>query len=254
MRDDATGAADATGDSTSLKAYLTYEYQTERTLFVGWGQSYNAPRLQDLYITGQHFPGNFFVANPDLKPERADTFEAGTKNRVRAGLAFFDFDFTYFVTRARDFIGRSVNFAGATTEFANLDNVRLHGFEAVVRTVHAKYAAGLSYGQTRSFNETAGESLEDTLPDTWKAELEYLVGDEWNTGVEFAYVEKQDRVPAGGQDTPSYFSTDFYAGFAAKRFETNLRLNNAFDRDHRKHGSGIKAPSRDLRLQVSYRF
>lgn len=253
---DSTGAATSSDDSaTSFKTYVSYELGPKKSIFAGWGQSFNAPRLQDMYITGQHFPGNFFQPNPALKSEKADTFEAGTKqswtlneDNMLVGSA------TYFVTEARDFISRSVDFGGGTTTFENLDKVRLEGYEASVLFQHVIWGAGLSYAQTRSLDKVTGEPLTDTAADQWMVTAQVYPSEELVVGTDFRYALKQDQVPAGSDTSPAYFAQDFYVTYDWRKFEAAVRLNNAWDRDFTRHGSVIKDTGRDVRAQISWTF
>jgi hemoglobin/transferrin/lactoferrin receptor protein len=255
MLDSSGKSSSNSGERTSLKAYSSYEYLPERLVFVGWGQAYNAPRLQDLYITGQHFPGNFFVPNPDLKPESAETWEFGSKNHFRIGQDdALVINGTYFITEAKDFIARSVDAAGGTTTFENLDKVNLHGFEISSLWQHESFGAGVGYGQVRSQNKSTGEPLADTLPDQWSGKLEYYLSDRLTFGTDLILAEKQYRVPTGTEKTGGFFTENFFASYASKTCELVLRVNNAYDKDYRKHASSIHEVGRDLRLTSSWVF
>lgn len=255
FKNEVEGQSGNSGNKTSLKTYVTYEYQPEKTVYVGWSQAFNAPRLQDIYISGEHFPGNFFVANPNLKPETEDTWEAGTKNRFAfaAGDVLF-LDATYFETHARDFISRHVDMGAGQTMFVNLDRVRLHGFELSARWQREIFGLGLSYGRVRSVNTNTSEPLEDTSPDQWTAKVEVFPSDRLTLGTEIILASEQDRVPAGVDRTPGYFVENFYVSYVRKPCEITLRINNAYNRTYRRHGSAIDETARDARLAVSWLF
>jgi hemoglobin/transferrin/lactoferrin receptor protein len=116
------------------------------------------------------------------------------------------------------------------------------------------FGVELSYGQVRSMNRTTGEPLSDTLPDQWMGKLEFYPTDQITSGTELRLVEKQNRVPQGTSDTPSYFVEDFFFTYTGRRLEASLRVNNAFDRKYRKHISVIDDPGRDFRIEVSWLF
>jgi hemoglobin/transferrin/lactoferrin receptor protein len=250
----APGQVDNSGDKTSLKAYATYEYLPEKTFFAGWGQAYNAPRLQDLYVSGQHFPGNFFAPNPRLKPEIADTWEVGAKNQFRLKERVLSLNAAYFNTKARDFISRHVDMGAGRTTFENLDRVSLHGFELSALLQSERFGLGLSYGSTRSWNETNGAPLEDTLPDKWIGKFEFYSGDDWIFGGDMVLSDKQDRVPSGVQTTAGYFVQNLYVSYSKKPYEIHFRIDNVYDRAYRKHNSAINEAGRDIRLTVSRLF
>ncbi len=242
-------------DNFSLKAYADYEYLSERHLFLGWGQAFNAPRLQDLYVSGMHFPGNFFQPNPNLKPERAETFEAGSKNNFHIGVdETLAVNATYFVTEAKDFIAREVDIPGGSTQFKNVNRVRLNGIEASLNYNRALWGAGLSYGQTRSLNKGSGEALADTAADQVAMTVQFYPSDFLSVGTQLRQAFSQNRVPTGTNPSPGYFVEDFFVTYKPGRWDMRLRLDNAFDRDYRSHTSAIKSTGRDLRVTVGYLF
>ncbi len=255
LSDDTGSAASNEESHTSLKSYVTYEYANERIVFAGWGQAFNAPRLQDIYITGQHFPGNFFQPNPDLKPETSETYEIGTKNRIKIGdETLLALNATYYRTEATDFISRQVDIVGGTTIFANLDRVRLEGYELSALLQKVYWGAGLSYAQVRSLDKNSGEPLSDTMADQWMATLAWYVTEDLELGTDLRYALEQDKVPTGVDASPAYFAQDYYASYTWRDLEVNFRLNNAYDRDYRRHTSAIKDPGRDARASISWTF
>lgn len=59
-------------------AGIAWYYDTISNVYFNWNQGFRSPNLQETTVLGD--TGNFFeVPNPDLGPERSDTFELGTK-------------------------------------------------------------------------------------------------------------------------------------------------------------------------------
>lgn len=57
---------------------VSYLYDVNAHVYLNWSQGFRAPNLQEATYIGDS--GNFFeINNPDLAPERSDTFELGTK-------------------------------------------------------------------------------------------------------------------------------------------------------------------------------
>jgi hemoglobin/transferrin/lactoferrin receptor protein len=251
-------AADSKGAETSAKLYTSLEFAPAQIAFAGWGQSYNVPRLQDLYVSDLHFPGNFFVSNPDLKPEHANTYEIGIKNTLdlKENTKLLS-SATVYQTDAKDFIQQNVG--ATTTTFTNVDSVRLIGFEISTSYQKIKWKTGLSYSQVRSRNLISDEPLADTAPDQWSFNYERIIGDSLKLGTDAKYALKQSRIPASTvasptSDTSEYFVQDFYMTYLFEKFELQARVNNVYDRYYRKHGSNIFEVGRDLRLTVSSIF
>ncbi|MFN7727781.1 MAG: TonB-dependent receptor domain-containing protein [Bdellovibrio sp.] len=247
------GAKSTSGEKTSAKMYASFEYNPKQIVFAGWGQAFNAPRLQDLYVSGIHFPGNFFVPNPDLKPERAETFEVGFKNqRQFADESLLRWTGTYFQTTARDFIQQNV--MATTTNFINIDEVRLNGIELSSFYQQSNWGAGLSYGFVLSKDVALEEPLADTPADQFNLRAETYLSDHLTLGTDAKWALEQARVPTGSANTPEYYAQDIYVTFKESIWSANLRINNVLDRSYRRHGSAIKEVGRDVRLTASYAF
>lgn len=57
---------------------ISYFYDTNLNIYLNWNQGFRAPNLQESTVLGD--TGNFYeVPNPELGPERNDTFELGTR-------------------------------------------------------------------------------------------------------------------------------------------------------------------------------
>ncbi len=238
------------------------------TLYANYAEGFNAPRLQDLYIGGMHFPSypgapfpsNFFVANPDLIPERADTYEGGFRLGLHSVLTEEDgveAELTYFEIKATDFIAREVNLMGGTTTFQNLDEVALHGVEArVAYDAHMVFGA-LSFGRTRGHNITDDQPVDDMPADTWILDLGVKpFGGDVILGWRATKAADQNRVTQEDYETPGYTVHDASVHWTPPigGLDLWLRVNNLFDVEHRRHGSALPAPARDFRIGATYRL
>lgn len=250
------------GSALSPKLYVTWETLKEATdennIFIGWGRGFNAPRLQDLYVSGLHFPGqppfvpnNFFQANPDLKAETADTFEAGTRGRSST----WTYSLVGFLTEANDFILRDVNVQAGTTRLANIDRATLYGGELQVGTVLDRWTFDLGASMVRAINRRADEPVADTPADRMRLVISNNIVDEWWVSVDSEVVLGQERVPNGVTSTGGY--TLFGAGTSwspSKDWTLSARLTNLLNRAYHRHGSQIDDPGRDVRVALTARF
>ncbi len=241
------------GNKTSFKANASYEYIPKNLFYVSWGEAFSAPRLQDLYNTDMHFPGNFFVPNPGLRPERANTKEIGFKNHfLLTGDHALAGNGTYFETRAEDFVQRQV-FA-TTTQFANLESVRLRGYELSASYQNPYLGVSAAYSQVRSQDRLTREPLEDTSPDQWTGKVEVYPVEELTIGVATRFSEAQTVVPTGGTPTDSFVTEDIYGSWVNKSVGAHLRVNNAWNKTYRQHGAAIFERGRDIRASLSFLF
>ena len=93
--------------------------ETGTKLRAAWGEGFRAPTINDLF-----FPG---FGNPDLQPERSESWEAGVDqrlwdNRIRFGITYFHNDFTQLIEFVPQpgFIFLPQNVGRATTEGVEL--------------------------------------------------------------------------------------------------------------------------------------
>lgn len=161
--------------------------ETGTKLRGAWGEGFRAPTINDLF-----FPG---FGNPDLKPERSESWEVGLdqkvwQNRIRAGA-------TYFHNQFRDLI--QFVFDPATLSFGPLNVGR-----AVTQGVEA-------YGEAEpldwlllyvNYTFTDTEDLETGLA------LRRFARHRWNTGVRVTPIERlsvfaQAHVVSSQLETPT---------------------------------------------------
>lgn len=250
------------GSALSPKLYVTWETYKETTdennVFIGWGRGFNAPRLQDLYVSGLHFPGqppfvpnNFFQANPSLKAETADTFEAGTRGRAST----WTYSLVGFLTEANDFILRDVNIQAGTTRLANIDRATLYGGELQVGTTLDRWTFDLGASVVRAINRRADEPVADSPADRLRLVVGNSVTDELWLNVDSEVVLGQERVPNGVDSTGGY--TLFGAGASwspSKDWTLSTRFTNILNRAYHRHGSVVDDAGRDIRVALTARF
>lgn len=133
------GAANPTGrssDSLALgSAGLVWAPSESHALRANISQGYIYPTLGQLFLTTTA-GGTTVTGNPDLRPERATTFELGARMAQGGGVV----DATLFYSRARDYIATAPTSPPGvrpeTAEYRNIDTARSWGLE-----LHAEYAS-----------------------------------------------------------------------------------------------------------------
>lgn len=257
------------GDQFTKKIALSAQLISGVTFFTNYGEGYNAPRLQDLFVNGLHFPGsgpipnNYFVANPNLVPEQTKSYEIGLKSAYDDLLINEDsifLELVFFKTEASNFIEQVVNTTGGTTTFENRANVDFKGIETKIQYDFEQSSFSFSYAQTRSKNRLTGLSLDTTAADEWHLMASHLLA-RWDLKLLYhgMLAEDQNRVATSSKKSKGYNIHNVAAIWAPQtgRFskaEISLYANNVFDRDYRPHTALLKSSGRDFYLDFKYRF
>lgn len=239
-------------------------------LWGSYGKAFRAPTLPERFTEGLHFrgvpgrlPDNFFIPNPDLKPETVYTWEAGFKSAWEELLTATDrlnLEFTYFDTKADNFIDLKVNTLGGTTQNANLDKARLHGFETGVRYDSEYFFAGASFGRTYGENINTGLPLTNVQPAKGVVNLGGRFSP-WGLvfGGRGRFVAKQDRVPPGVLEAAGYSVYDLYATWlpssaGVKGLRMDFGIDNLTNKAYRRYLSVIEEAGRNFKVALTYQF
>lgn len=257
------------GDKLTKKLAINSELTSNLSVYANYGEGYNAPRLQDLFVNGLHFPGsggipnNYFVANSNLVPEQTKSYEVGMKLAKDEFVLSEDSAFmevTYFQTEAKNFIEQVVNISGGTTTFENRANVDFDGIELKGQYDFFTSSISLTYAQTRSKNKSTKAPLDTTAADEWNFVFSHLFeGLDLKLRYHVLLAEKQKRVATASKASDGYNVHNL--GFSwtpsqamLKNFEASFTANNIFDRDYRPHTALLKSSGRDFILDLRYRF
>lgn len=262
---------------TSAKFALSYNLTENFTVFTNYAEGFSAPRLQDLYVNGLHFPDydgpgpasdNYFVSNPNLKAERTKTYELGLKTALSDLIsddAIF-FETTVFKTKARDFIKREVDFTSSSTSFKNVTNADFKGFEAKVGYETEVFLTQLNYSQVRSEDQDSSQPLNDTPADEWNLNIKYSFSEMGvSIGYNGVYAEAQknvDTTNVRSKDLPylmtnSYNIHNVFISWNPKFISDSqfiIKANNIFDKSYRKHTTPVQMPGRDIQTTFKLRF
>jgi hemoglobin/transferrin/lactoferrin receptor protein len=236
------GTNDDSFDHVSPKVSLAYHVTDWLQPYVSYAQAFRAPSLTELYVGGQHFPGNAFVPNPNLKPETATNWEAGFNLRFRDVLREGDrlrARVTFFNNEIDDYIEQIV--LARTTISRNVGRARIQGAEAEVQYDAGTWFAGLSATALRGDNLTDDEPLASMPAARLALNGGYrFLEDGLTIGARWLLVAAQDRNPnisGVAQETSGYGLLDLYASWVPT-FAPNLRidvgLDNAFDHAYRR--------------------
>lgn len=113
----------------------------------GWGKAFHAPTFNDLY-----YPYGY--GNPNLKPERSQSYELGASGKKD----WFDWSVQAYSTEADDLIAYNNAFLPD-----NVSKARLQGVETAVNGTWQKLRAGLNYTYQDPRSRQAGSNFDHIL-------------------------------------------------------------------------------------------
>jgi outer membrane receptor protein involved in Fe transport len=253
-------------------ASAQYLYGDVANLAFTFSQGFRAPNLQEAVMLGD--TGKFFhVPNPDLNPERADTFELLARARLwkmRLGLAGY-------VTLLHDLIKRVPSTWNGQQEVDGKDVFHnVNGGQGLLwgTEVQADFDLGWGLSLGGHLTYTWGEEQKQdgtTEPLTRIPPLFGMVRLRWDTpafrswrGFAEAFVraagdqtrlsaedEKDVRIPAGG--TPGWWTLNLRLGLVAfSHVRVGVALENLLNQKYRYHGSGLWAPGINAIIRVAW--
>lgn len=236
-------------------------------LFASVAQGFRAPNLDDLSTLGS-FDFGVEVPSPALSPERALSYEIGTKARgglASGSVALFRIDLTDLIDRVRStFEGSSLYEGQQVYRRANVGGAYIHGFETdfewlTIPSVALFGNLAYAYGQQTTTDQPVRRipPLHGALGLRWQA-----TGRLGIQGV-LRSAGKQDRLAPGDLEdhriarggTPAWQVVDVHGRYAASaRLEIVGGLQNVFNEPYRIHGSGIDGPGRSFWSGAKVRF
>ena len=231
---DNPGVAAVDLDETSIAPKLgaVWKFAPDWSLFAGYARGFRAPPYADVNIgfTNLAF-GYTAIANPDLKPETSDGFEAG----VRYGGEAFWFGLSVYDNRYRDFI-ESLSFVGINNQglqvfqSRNVADARIHGTELKGGVNFGSFSDALAGWTLRGAAAYArGEDRSDDTPldsvDPLRGSLGLAYDREhWGAELASTFADRKDRVSSS-----TLYRPEGYAVFDLLthwRFpSTGVRLN-----------------------------
>ncbi|CAI0838378.1 Heme/hemopexin utilization protein C precursor [Serratia marcescens] len=274
------GYADVDANKWSSRGAVSITPTDWLMLFGSYSQAFRAPTMGEMYNDSKHFSipmgpttiTNYWVPNPNLKPETNETQEYGF------GLRFDDlmladdslqFKASYFDTKAKDYITTDVTMElgrgprgpyciSCTTFSTNVDRAKIWGWDATLSYKTPWFGWDLAYNRTRGKNEATGDWLSSINPDTVTTSLDVPLGE---TGLSAGWVatfaERATRVETGTAEQAGYGVNDFYLSYKGRDrlqgMTTTVVLGNAFDKEYYSP-QGIPQDGRNAKLLVSYQW
>ena len=204
-----------------------------------WGQGFRAPSTNELYSPGF---GGFFAGNPNLRPERSRSLEAG----VAWSGAEAQLGLSAYRSRVTDLIA----FAGPTFGASNVARAHLDGVELEGRWQQGIVGLHGHLGWQRAENAASGVDLLRRAPRKAALGFDLAATDGLRLGLDAqAVARRQDfEGPLAG-----YTRVDLRAEADIGRdWALRARVENLLDRDYTL-ASGFATPGRSLLVELAWR-
>ena len=268
--------------SKAFNIGLSWVVNPHLTLKLNWDQGFRPPNLDDLtarQITGQGYQ----IENPDLKPEKSDTYEIG----IESNIGRFSTNLWAYYSTLKDLIEKRLATCPSQESsclssrratpftFVNIEkDAYIYGFENVTAF---KFNYGFSISHQVSYAYGAGLStiIEERNQGIFKplSRIPPLNGQgqiRWDRKInenssfyinaEMRWATQQDRlsfadtidkrIPFGG--TPGYQVYFLRFGVAEGNWSLNCIVENLTDTPYRIHGSSINGAGRGFLMTLRY--
>lgn len=280
------GAPSTSDDAVSSRFAASWAPAPSIRLFASWSESFRAPSLNELYLSGTHFSlphpvlgapvfvTNAFIPNPNLRPETSTTTEIGAAF-TRQGLISADDRLevkgAWFRTRADDLINLGVDFAFSPTCFAppffqpcsagtsfseNVADAELTGFEIAGAYTNGPLSLSGSVSKVDGEDRATGAPLGALQPVNGQVSARYRFdasGLDAGGRVRFAGDFDQGASPA--EDRGGFAVLDLSAGWRpgfARNVRVDVGVENVFDRDYERVFAGVSEPGRTFRIDLTW--
>ncbi|MEY0435201.1 TonB-dependent receptor domain-containing protein [Providencia huaxiensis] len=256
---------DLTASNYSPKAAIVLNPTDWLMLFGSASSAFRAPTMEEMYRDGLHFYSrgkpNYWVPNPNLKPETNHSQEIGlglTFDSVFSDGDNIELKGSYFNTHAKNYIATHVDRKKGITYANNVALAKIWGWDIQSSYEHRDFKLGLSYNHTDGIDANNREWLGNLSPDTVVTSLEIptsLSG--VSVGWRGTFVAPARHVKTGTDTQAGYvlntFSVDYQPLENLKGVTAALVLDNALNKQANSI-QGAPIAGRSVNVFVSYQW
>lgn len=213
------------GSTVNPRAGFVWNFIDNADLKLLYGQAFRAPNFQELY----NINNPVVVGNPDLKPEKIKTYEAGITYRFARWLVV---DVNYFYSDITDLIVWDT--ATSPARYANLGAADTQGIETGIRgaygnSLHWRF----SYVYQDPKDGITGSRLPYVPNHRATGSINYAPCKYVNLHTDLRWTGPRPRARGEARaEMPAYFTADFAITFRnfIKNFEIQAAVHNLFNK------------------------
>ncbi len=278
--------SERTESEVTPRISVGFEAHDDIYFWGGYSEAFRAPSLTEFFADGVHFvvplaPGqivvNEFIPTPDLRPEKATTYEIGARFRhagIFSNSDSLQLEASYYRSKVDDLVDQFVIFISGPPRFTppfgplvfpgitsnrNVD-ARIRGAEAAIQYDSAYFFASVSGHVIDGDNRDTGEGLASIPAKRLNMRLERkLPAQNLRIGFQATLGDSKTGGPAGTLATPAYETGDLYLSWAPEKgilagMRLTARIDNIWNENYTIHPSAVPQPGRSFRLSIGYRF
>ncbi|MDC0831981.1 TonB-dependent receptor [Geitlerinema sp. CS-897] len=240
------------GSFTSPSAGLLWRVTDSTRLRANYARSFNAPLISEL----EGLASFNVEGNPDLRPERGNSFDIGLDQEIGD---FGLFRLTFFLNHISELV--AFEFGSPTSTFTNIGEVETIGLEA---DLNIKLAENFFAFANLTLNDT--RILEDQNERIEGNDLSFRDGDSFNLGVAYArpngfytgvflhHISEVFVDNANTETLSGYTTVDLKAQIPfGENVQLNASLNNLFDEQYEAF-PGFPGLSRNFQANLRVTF
>ncbi len=220
----------------------SYTFQpTSTTLKASFGEGFKAPSLYQLY--------NGTYGNPDLDPEKSESWEAGIVQKISKRL---NLGITYFHTHIKDMINTVELAPWVYSDYLNVGKARIWGIENFLEYQFGQNnKVGVYYTHLDTEDKTDGSRLLYRPDNKLTAKLDVTI-DKLTISPGFSYVG--NRMASATKKLGSYLLANIATNYKLNQFlEFFVRLENILDYEYEVN-DGYQTPNFSWYLGARYQF
>ena len=193
------------GSKTTLSAGLNKKFDENSHAYVNWGQVFKAPTIDDLYYYAQYTDYDTgalckSIGNPNLNPEKGDTFTVGYGTKLNDKT---DINVSYFYSDLEDAIDWVKN--GTINEVKNIHKQKKNGMElSINHELNDNWDLEASYTYVRVRNDKYNTGFVRDLnyaPNAYRLGVRYH-DEKWNADLMM-------RATSGADTTKTYIDSSY---------------------------------------------
>jgi hemoglobin/transferrin/lactoferrin receptor protein len=261
--------------SGSLGLIHTPSDDTKLSFLVSTG--FRAPNVDDLSKIFESASGAVIVPNPDLKPEKTITYEAGltkifNKNVIWESSVYYTDFVDAIVTDKFKFNGQdSILYGGSMSQVLanqNKGKAYLYGFSSTLKAKcsdNITLSLGMNYTYGRIKTDSMDYPLDHIAPFMARFQVSYtkhrfksdfFVNYQGSKSLNNYYKNGEDNEQyATAEGMPAWFTANLHLSYKVHKLVTvNFGVDNIFDTQYRVFASGINGPGRNIFASVKFHY